>query len=99
MQPPRGDANDPAAAAQLEEISEAVEAGRLVELLTSKGLTRSTVDELLRPESAVRLRTILAGHLHRPGGRGRPEAGTSTPKRACEGGKVLVFRPKEAIRR
>lgn len=99
MKPPRGDANDPAAADRLEEISEAVEAGRLVELLTSKGLTRSTVDELLRPESAVRLRTILAGHLVRLGGPGRHVAGTSTPRRECEGGKVLVFRPKEAIRR
>jgi hypothetical protein len=40
-----------------------VRAGRLVPLLKGVGLNRSTIEELLRPESLSALRAILTDHL------------------------------------
>lgn len=64
MKPPRGDDLDTGAVAgRLDELSQAVRAGRLVTLLRGEGLSRSTVEELLRPESLSALKGILTDHL------------------------------------
>ena len=47
----------------LRDLSAVVRAGRLVSLLKGDGLNRDTVEELLRPESRVALRSILFDRL------------------------------------
>ena len=99
MKPPRGDAiNTAAATSQLEELSAALEAGKLAELLRGKGLTRSTVDELLRPESAAKLQAILTHHFLPARDACDPSPGHQLGACGCEGGKVLVFNARETIR-
>jgi hypothetical protein len=61
--PPVDDIDTGAAAGPLDELSRAVREGRLVRLLKGEGLTKGTVEELLRPESALKLKAILADHL------------------------------------
>jgi len=64
MKPPPTDDIDPAATAGLlNELSVAVRSGRLVRLLKGEGLNRTTVEELLRPESRSALKAILTDHL------------------------------------
>jgi len=64
MKPPAKDDLDPGTrAAPLGELSLAFRSGRLVELLKGDGLDRSTVEELLSPESLEVLKTILDDHL------------------------------------
>jgi hypothetical protein len=61
--PPVDDIDTSAAAGLLDELSLAVRDGRLVRLLKGEGLTKRTVEELLRPESALKLKAILIDHL------------------------------------
>jgi hypothetical protein len=62
--PPRDDIDTSGAAAGLlDELSVAVRAGRLAALLKGEGLNRSTIEELLRPESLSALKAILNDHL------------------------------------
>jgi hypothetical protein len=63
--PPRHDLHTGAVAGRLDELSRVVRSGRLVRLLKGEGLSRNTVDELLRPESLLALRGILTDHLFR----------------------------------
>ena len=64
MKPPPGDDIDTSAATGLlDELSLAVRDGRLVRLLKGEGLSKRTVEELLRPESALKLKAILTDHL------------------------------------
>jgi hypothetical protein len=101
MQPPARDEIDTSVTADLlEEIHLAVRAGRLVGILKGKGLNRSTIDELLRPESALTLKAILTDHLYseedhraravrRNDEEGDPgHTSADGPRR---GGKVLVY--------
>ncbi len=50
-------------AGRLDELSRAVRSGRLVRLLKGEGLSKNTVEELLRPESLLALQGILTDHL------------------------------------
>ena len=99
MKPPRRIKVDTAAAEETLTLSDpAIEVGRLIALLRGEGLTKITVQELLRPESAAKLQAILPecafsgsedrnpGPEHQPGGP-RPEDG-----------KVLVFKARETFR-
>ena len=61
--PPRHDLHAGAVAGRLDELSRAVRSGRLVRLLKGEGLSKNTVEELLRPESLLALREILTDHL------------------------------------
>ena len=64
MKSPLRGAGDPrTVAGRLDEVSRAVRSGRLVRLLKSEGLSKNTVEELLRPESLLALRGILTDHL------------------------------------
>jgi hypothetical protein len=66
--------------------------GRLVALLRGEGLTKSTLQELLRPESVAKLRGILTD-------RSVPEREDHNPGPIQPGeGKVLVFKAREAVR-
>lgn len=78
---------DDSPCAEVEETSWVPRTGRLVELLQGKGLTTETVRELLLPESATRLRTILTHHLSAQ----RTDRG---PGARREPGKVLAYRTK-----
>jgi hypothetical protein len=108
MKPPPRDVIDiRAAAGRLDELSSALRAGRLAGLLKGKGLTRTTIDELLRPESTSRLKAILTDHLSlewdRGAGKGRhnseeDDSGHGPADGPCQGGKVLVYRAKETFR-
>jgi len=95
------------AAGRLDELSSALRAGRLAGLLKGEGLTRTTIGELLRPESAARLKAILTDHLSpewdRGAGKGRhgseeDDSGHGPADGLCQGGKVLVYRAKETFR-
>jgi hypothetical protein len=89
MKPPlRDDIDTSVTSGLLEELQVAVRAGKLVGLLRGRGLDRSTIEDLLRPESALRLKAILTDHLY-------PEADHGTADCRCQGGKVLVYRRKE----
>lgn len=61
--PLRGARNPRAVTGRLDEVSRAVRSGRLVRLLKGEGLSKNTVEELLRPESLLALRGILTDHL------------------------------------
>jgi hypothetical protein len=109
MQPPaKDDVATSGAADLLEEIHLAVRAGRLVGLLKGRGLNRSTIDELLRPESALALKAILTDHLYpeedhrtRATRRNNEEEGDPGHTRAegpHRGGKVLVYQRKEGCK-
>ena len=50
-------------AGRLDELSRVVRSGRLVRLLKGEGLSKNTVEELLRPESLLALRGILTDRL------------------------------------
>jgi hypothetical protein len=101
MQPPARDDIDTSVAADLlEEIQLAVRAGRLVGLLKGRGLNRRTIDELLRPESALTLKAILTDHLYpeedhraRAARRNNEEGdpGHASADGPHHGGKVLVY--------
>ena len=93
MKPPRRVKCDTAAAEEpFTLLNSAVEVGRLVALLRGEGLNKSTILELLRPESAAKLRGILTT---RPSsGRESRNPGPVQP----EDGKVLVFKAREAVK-
>jgi hypothetical protein len=99
MKPPRRVQVDAAAAEDpLALLISAFKAGRLVALLRGEGLTRSTVQELLRPESAAKLRAILTERVL-SGREDRNPDPESQPCRSQPGyGKVLVFNAKETLR-
>jgi hypothetical protein len=61
--PPTHDFDIDEVAGRLDELSRVVRSGRLVRLLKGEGLSRNTVEELLRPESLSALRGILIDHL------------------------------------
>jgi hypothetical protein len=61
--PPRHDLHTCAVAGRLDELSVVVRSGRLVRLLKGEGLSKNTVEELLRPESLLALRGILFDRL------------------------------------
>ena len=64
MKPPaRHDLHTGAVAGRLDELSGVVRSGRLVRLLKGEGLSKNTVEELLRPESLLALRGILTDRL------------------------------------
>ena len=72
----------------LEALSSALKTGKLVDLLRSHGLSKSIIDVLLTPESALELQAILHDHL------------VTTPDALERSGgrferKVLVFRARE----
>lgn len=108
MKPPPRDVIDMrAAAGRLDELSAALRAGRLAGLLKGEGLTRATIDELLRPESASRLKAILTDHLSPEWDRGvgkihrsreEHDSGHGPADGPSQGGKVLIYRAKERFR-
>jgi len=60
MKPPLSDDSDPGASTgPLDALSLATRSARLVRLLKGEGLNRSTVEELLRPESLAVLKAVL----------------------------------------
>ena len=69
-----------------------VEVGRLVALLSGEELTKSSIQDLLRPDSTAKLSGILT--YSPPLGRKDHNPGPVQP----EEGKVLFFRAKEAIK-
>jgi uncharacterized surface protein with fasciclin (FAS1) repeats len=95
MKPPRPTGSDTTAAeSQLVELSTALKAGRLVALLKGEGLTRNTVEELLRPGSAAKLRVILTDHLVTHEVTRGPDPGHAPGRFPTKGGKVLVFKAR-----
>ena len=92
MKPPRRVNVDTAAAEDLlgSLISE-FKAGRLVTLLRGEGLTWSTVQELMRPESAAKLQAILTERVSSR----REDRDPGPESQPC---KVLVFKAKETFR-
>lgn len=102
MKPPtRDDIDSRATAGLLEEIDLAVRTGRLVGLLKGRGLNKSTIEELLRPESALRLRAILndllylkEDHRARTARRNNEEGdpGHGPAQGLDQGRKVLAYR-------
>lgn len=96
MRPPRGEDPERANARRLEEISSALETGRLVELLRGKGLSKDTVRELLMPDSATNLRAILTHSMSSRQRNGECRAGGEADRGPSEGGKVLAFKSKES---
>jgi hypothetical protein len=75
-----------------EEPRKSSEVARLVALLRGEGLTGSTVKELLKPESAAKLRRILTDRAFPE--REERDPGPVQPEES----KVLVFKKKEAIK-
>jgi len=99
MKPPRPIGSDTAAAESLlVELSTALKAGRLVDLLRGKGLTRNTIEELLRPESAAKLDVILTDHVFTKDATHGLDPGNAPGRHPSKGGKLLVFRAREAPR-
>jgi hypothetical protein len=89
MKPPlRDDASTFVATGLLAKLHLEVRAGNLVGLLKGRGLDRSTIEDLLRPESALSLKSILTDRLY-------PEADHEPADGRHRGGKVLVFRRKD----
>ena len=83
MKPPPSDDVEACDSGPLGELYSAVRSGDLVGVLRGEGLTRGTIDQLLRPENAPGLRSILTDHL------------SSAKREPCPGGKVLTFRRKK----
>jgi hypothetical protein len=82
----------------LAELSAALRAGKLVELLTGKGLAMSSIDELLRPESAAELRALLTLHAL-PSRDARCSSPEHRPGRLrCGHGELLVFKARKRFR-
>jgi hypothetical protein len=99
MKPPRPSERDTAATRRrLRELSATFGAGRILELLRRNELTRNTAEELLRPENAAKLRAIVTSHLFPAAGVDDPGPGDLLGRFPSEGGKVLVFKAKEAFR-
>ena len=105
--PPRDDIDTSADAGLLEDLASAVRAGRLVGFLKGKGLTRSTVEELLRPESAARLKAILTDHMLPELDRGALKSGRKNgvndpghepADSTHQGGKVLAYHKQETCK-
>jgi hypothetical protein len=105
--PPGDDIDTIAIPGLLEELSSALRAGRLAGLLKGKGLTRSTIEELLLPESASRLKAMLTDHLSPEWGRGTGNGRLTSDEDdsedgpaddSCRGGKVLVYPAKRTLR-
>lgn len=82
------DIDAPATEDPLAGVISATEAGKLFALLQGEGLTAGAVRELLRPESASRLRAILTRRVF--------AADASSPA-APPNGKVLAFRPRTPV--
>lgn len=99
VKPPRRVQVDAAAAEDpLALLISAFKAGTLVALLRGEGLTRSTVQELLRPESAAKLQAILTERVF-SGREDRDPDPESQPCRFQPGyGKVLVFKARETVK-
>jgi hypothetical protein len=106
MPPPRDDIDTRVAEGRLEEIDQAVRSGKLVGLLEGRGLNRSTVEELLRPESALRLKAILTDHLYAEQDNGAPVArrnneeadpGHGPADGLDQVGTVLVYQKREGL--
>jgi hypothetical protein len=93
MKPPRPTEN------LLVEVSTALAAGRLVELLRGHGLTKRTIDELLSKESAVTLKSMLTQHLGPLAGGHDPDSRQESGSFPSGGGRVLAFRARESYRR
>jgi hypothetical protein len=76
-------------------LRSAVKAGGLVALLRGEGLTRSTVEELLRPDSAAQLRSMLHMHVFPAEKAINPDPEGPSDRCNPVGGKLLVFKRKE----
>ncbi len=93
MKPPRRVKVETSASAKPRTLPDsAIEVGRLVALLRGEGLSESTLQELLRPESATKLRGMLTDHPfpvleEQNPGPVRPESG-----------KLLAFDAREAMK-
>lgn len=99
MKPPRRIKDGTAAAEDpLALLISAVHESRLVSLLRGEGLTRSTVQELLRPESAVKLRAILTERVFAEREDRDPDPESQPGRFQPEDGKVLAFKAKERFR-
>ncbi|MBZ5638071.1 MAG: hypothetical protein LAO51_04850 [Acidobacteriia bacterium] len=95
MKPPRPIPRDTSATeGLLLELSTAVKSGRLVSLLTGNRLTKHTVEELERPESAAKLREILTDHLLSTQGPLGPDPESPPCRTPSAGGKVLMFKAR-----
>lgn len=70
----------------------AIEVGRLAALLRGQGLNRTTVEELLDPGTALKLRVILTEAAF-------PDGETDARPFPGGGAKVFAFRTKESRRR
>ena len=96
MKPPRKIRLDTATAEDpLEMLISAIRAGRLVALLRGEGLTRGTVEELFRPESAAKLRAILNERVFSVCEDRNAGPGCRRRQARPGGGKVLAFKGKE----
>jgi len=73
-------------------------AGRLVALLRGEGLSKSTVQELLQPESAAKLRAILTERVFSEREDRNPGPDSQPVRCRPEHGKVLAFRAKETFK-
>lgn len=107
MGPPRKSDDDRATAVDsLKTLFSAFKTGRLVDLLKGNGLTRTTLEELLRPESTAKLKAILTDPVYGEpdgGDRGypiepvKPLEGTDLAQFQADCGKVLVYKAKETF--
>jgi hypothetical protein len=93
MKPPRRIKVETSAAAEPPTLSDsAIEVARLVALLRGEGLTGSTLQELLQPESAAKLKGMLTDYsfpVHE-------ERNSDSVKPA--NGKLLAFKAREAVK-
>lgn len=94
-----------AATDSFDTLISAFKAGKLVELLKGNGLTRATLEELLRPESAVKLKALLTKQVFAGGDDGDRafpidigEAGPRhQPGQSQSRGKLLIYKAKETF--
>jgi hypothetical protein len=94
MKPPRRVKVETSAVAEPHALSNSeIEIGRLVALLRGEGLTGSTLQELLKPESAAKLRGRLTDRPF-PGREGRKPVPVSP-----ENCTLLAFRAREVLKR
>jgi len=96
MNPPRrvrvgiAAAEDP-----LAPLISAVKAGRLFALLKGEGLNGTTVRELLRPESAEKLRAVLTEGVFSGRADSKLDSETRSERVRPDVGRLLVFKGKE----
>jgi hypothetical protein len=96
MRPPHPkESATPEAESLLVELSMALKAGRLVDLLERKDLPRNAVGDLPRLESAATLRRVFTEHLFATDAAHGPDPKHAPGRFPSKGGKLLVFKARE----